>query len=79
MGTKLTVLRIVIMLANEESSSLAGTLVIEMAPITMQAARGVNSHFNNATRWAQAGGVGYALLALLLFLWAMAGRPLVSL
>ena len=72
-------LRIVIMLANEESSSLAGTLVIEMAPITMQAARGVNSHFNNATRWAQAGGVGYALLALLLFLWAMAGRPLVSL
>jgi hypothetical protein len=33
----------------------------------------------NAVRWAQAGGAVYALLALLLFLWAMAGRPLVSL
>src|SRR5262245_5635397 len=34
---------------------------------------------SNAVRWVQAGGVGYALLALLLFLWAMAGRPLFSL
>jgi len=34
---------------------------------------------SNAVRWVQAGGVGYALLALLLFLWAIAGRPLVSL
>jgi len=34
---------------------------------------------SNATRWAQAGGVVYAFLALLLFLWAIAGRPMVSL
>ncbi len=34
---------------------------------------------NNAVRWVQAGGAVYALLALLLFLRAMAGRPLVSL
>jgi hypothetical protein len=35
------------------------------------------SFTSHATRWAQAGGAVYALLALLLFLWAMAGRPLV--
>jgi hypothetical protein len=34
---------------------------------------------NNAARWVQVGGAVYALLALLLFLWAMAGRPLISL
>jgi arsenite methyltransferase len=34
---------------------------------------------SNAARWVQAGGGAYALLALLLFLRAMAGRPLVSL
>jgi hypothetical protein len=34
---------------------------------------------SNAVRWVQAGGAVYALLALLLFLWAIAGRPLVSL
>jgi protein-S-isoprenylcysteine O-methyltransferase Ste14 len=34
---------------------------------------------SNATRWAQAAGAVYALLALLLFLWAMAGRPVISL
>ena len=33
----------------------------------------------NAVRWVQAAGTVYALLALLLFLWAVAGRPLVSL
>jgi hypothetical protein len=33
----------------------------------------------NAVRWAQAAGVIYAMLALLLFLWGMSGRPLVSL
>ncbi len=33
----------------------------------------------NAVRWVQAAGVVYALLVLLLFLWAMMGRPLVSL
>jgi hypothetical protein len=33
---------------------------------------------SNAARWAQAGGAVYALLALLLFFWAMAGRPLIS-
>jgi hypothetical protein len=33
----------------------------------------------NATRWAQAAGAVYALLSLLLFLLAMAGRPLISL
>jgi hypothetical protein len=37
------------------------------------------SLIGNAVRWVQAGGVVYALLALLLFLWAIAGRPLVSL
>src|SRR5262245_8491721 len=31
------------------SSSLAGTLIIEIVLITMQAARGVTSHFNNTT------------------------------
>jgi hypothetical protein len=34
---------------------------------------------SNPVRWVQVAGVVYALLALLLFLWAMAGRPLVSL
>jgi hypothetical protein len=34
---------------------------------------------SNATRWAQAAGAVYALLALLLLLWAMAGRPVISL
>lgn len=41
--------------------------------------RRTESLTSNATRWAQAGGVVYALLALLLFLWAMAARPLDSL
>jgi hypothetical protein len=34
---------------------------------------------SNAVRWVQALAVVYALIALLLFLWAMAGRPLVPL
>jgi hypothetical protein len=41
--------------------------------------RRAESLTSNAARWAQAAGALYALLALLLFLWAMAGRPLVSL
>jgi hypothetical protein len=41
--------------------------------------RRAESLTSNAARWAQGMGVVYALLALLLFLWAMAGRPLVSL
>jgi hypothetical protein len=41
--------------------------------------RRAESLTSNAARWAQACGAVYALLALLLFLWAMAGRPLVSL
>jgi hypothetical protein len=41
--------------------------------------RRAESMTSNATRWAQAAGAVYALLALLLFLWAMAGRPVISL
>jgi hypothetical protein len=41
--------------------------------------RWAESLTSNAARWVQAGGAVYALLALLLLLWAMAGRPLVSL
>ena len=33
----------------------------------------------NSARWVQAAGVVYAFFSLLLFLWAMAGRPLISL
>jgi len=41
--------------------------------------RGWESRLRNATRWTQAAGAVYGLLALLLFLWAMAGRPLIAL
>jgi hypothetical protein len=41
--------------------------------------RKAKSLTGSPARWAQGIGVIYALLALLLFLWAMAGRPLVSL
>ncbi len=41
--------------------------------------RRTESLTRNAVWLVQAGGVVYALIALLLFLWAMAGRPLVSL
>ncbi len=40
--------------------------------------RRAESLTRNGARWAQAAGAIYALLALLLFLWALAGRPLVS-
>jgi hypothetical protein len=42
-------------------------------------ARRAESLTSNATRWAQGIGAIYALLALLLFLLAMAGHPVVSL
>ena len=41
--------------------------------------RRAESLTSNAARWVQGGGAVYALLALLLFVWAIAGRPLVSL
>jgi hypothetical protein len=41
--------------------------------------RPAESLTSNPVRLVQVGGAVYALLALLLFLWAMAGRPLVSL
>jgi hypothetical protein len=42
-------------------------------------ARGAESLTSKQARWAQGVGAIYGLLALLLFLWAMAGRPLISL
>jgi hypothetical protein len=42
-------------------------------------ARRAESLTSKQARWAQGVGAIYALLALLLFLWAMAGRPVVSL
>jgi hypothetical protein len=41
--------------------------------------RRAGSLTSSSARWVQGIGVIYGLLALLLFLWAMAGRPLVSL
>jgi hypothetical protein len=45
----------------------------------MLSTRRAESLTSNPTRWAQGVGAVYAILALLLFLWAMAGRPVVSL
>ena len=58
-----------------------GMHALQVLPLAgyLLSTRRAESLTSNATRWAQAGGVVYALLALLLFLWAIAGRPLVSL
>jgi hypothetical protein len=58
-----------------------GIHALQVLPLVgyLLSTRRAESLTNNATRWAQAGGAVYALLALLLFLWAMAGRPLISL
>jgi hypothetical protein len=57
-----------------------GMHALQVLPLAgyLLSTRWVRSLTDNATRWIQAGGAVYALLALLLFLWAMAGRPLVS-
>jgi len=58
-----------------------GMRALQVLPMAgyLLSTRRAESLTSNAARWAQAGGAVYALLALLLFLWAMAGRPLVSL
>jgi len=58
-----------------------GMHALQVLPLAgyLLSTRRARSLTDNATRWVQAGGAVYALLALLLFLWAMAGRPLVSL
>jgi len=58
-----------------------GMHALQILPLAgyLLSTRRAESLTSNAVRWAQAGGAAYALLALLLFLWAMAGRPLVSL
>jgi hypothetical protein len=58
-----------------------GMHALQVLPLAgyLLSTRRAESLTSNATRWVQAGGAVYALLALLLFLWAMAGRPLVSL
>jgi hypothetical protein len=58
-----------------------GMHALQVLPLAgyLLSTRRAESLTSNAGRWAQAGGAVYALLALLLFLWAMAGRPLVSL
>src|SRR5262245_31041741 len=58
-----------------------GMHALQVLPLAgyLLSTRRAESLTSNAARWAQAGGAVYALLALLLFLWAMSGRPLVSL
>ena len=58
-----------------------GMHALQVLPLAgyLLSTRRAESLTSNAVRWVQAGGVVYALLALLLFLWAMAGRPLISL
>jgi hypothetical protein len=58
-----------------------GIHALQVLPLAgyMLSTRRSESLTNNAARWVQVGGAVYALLALLLFLWAMAGRPLISL
>jgi hypothetical protein len=41
--------------------------------------RRAESLTSRPAQWAQGAGAIYALLSLLLFLWAMAGRPVISL
>jgi hypothetical protein len=58
-----------------------GMHALQVLPLVgyMLSTRRAESMTSNAARWAQVMGVVYALIALLLFLWAIAGRPLVSL
>jgi hypothetical protein len=58
-----------------------GMHALQVLPLAgyLLSTRRAESWTSNAARWMQAGGAAYALLALLLFLWAMAGRPLISL
>src|SRR5215468_2689629 len=58
-----------------------GMHALQVLPLAgyLLSTRKAESLTSNASRWVQVGGVDYALLALLLFLWAMAGRPLISL
>jgi len=58
-----------------------GMHALQVLPLAgyLLSTRRAESLTSNAARWAQAAGGLYALLALLLFLLAVAGRPLVSL
>jgi hypothetical protein len=58
-----------------------GMHALQVLPLAgyLLSTRRAGSLTSNVERWVQAGGAVYALLALLLFLWAMSGRPLVSL
>lgn len=58
-----------------------GIHALQVLPLVgyLLSTRRAESLTSNAARWAQVVGAVYALLSLLLFLWAMAGRPLVSL
>lgn len=58
-----------------------GMHALQVLPLAgfLLSTRRAESLTSNAARWAQVGGVVYALLALLLFLMAMVGRPLISL
>jgi len=58
-----------------------GIHALQLLPLVgyLLSTRRAESLTRNAARWVQVGGAVYALFALLLFLWAMAGRPLVSL
>jgi len=58
-----------------------GMHALQVLPLVgyLLSTRRAESLTSSAARWAQGVGAVYALLALLLFLWAMAGRPLVSL
>jgi hypothetical protein len=58
-----------------------GMHALQVLPLVgyLLSSRRAASLTRSAVRWVQAVGVVYALLALLLFLWAMSGRPLISL
>jgi hypothetical protein len=58
-----------------------GIHALQVLPLAgyLLSTRRAESLTSNPVRWVQGMGAVYALLALLLFLWAMAGRPLGSL
>jgi hypothetical protein len=58
-----------------------GIHALQVLPLAsyLLSTRRAGSSTINAVRWVQIGGAVYALLALLLFLWALAGKPLISL